>query len=51
VIEVHISNVHRRERFRHRSYISLRADAVVAGLGIDGYEAAIRRILALADAG
>jgi 3-dehydroquinate dehydratase-2 len=51
VIEVHISNVHRRERFRHRSYISLRADAVVAGLGTDGYEAAIRRILALADPG
>jgi 3-dehydroquinate dehydratase-2 len=51
VIEVHVSNVHRRERFRHRSYISLRADAVVAGLGTDGYEAAIRRILALANAG
>jgi 3-dehydroquinate dehydratase-2 len=51
VIEVHISNVHRRERFRHRSYISLRADAVLAGLGTDGYEAAIRRILALAGPG
>ena len=48
VIEVHISNVHRRERFRHRSYISHRADAVIAGLGTEGYEAAVRRILTLA---
>ena len=48
VIEVHISNVHRRESFRHHSYISHRADAVIAGLGIQGYDAAIRRILSLA---
>lgn len=44
VIEVHISNVHRRESFRHHSYVSLRADGVIAGLGIEGYEAAIRRL-------
>ncbi|MGL4310848.1 MAG: type II 3-dehydroquinate dehydratase, partial [Paracoccaceae bacterium] len=33
VIEVHISNVHKREAFRHHSYVSLRADGVIAGLG------------------
>ena len=33
VIEVHISNVHKRESFRHHSYVSLRADGVIAGLG------------------
>src|SRR3954453_1871085 len=31
VIEVHISNVHKREEFRHHSYVSLRADGVIAG--------------------
>jgi 3-dehydroquinate dehydratase II len=41
VIEVHISNVHRRETFRHHSYVSLRADGVIAGLGSAGYRAAI----------
>lgn len=47
VIEVHISNVHKRESFRHHSYVSLRADGVIAGLGIEGYEAAVRRICSL----
>ncbi len=47
VIEVHISNVHKRESFRHHSYVSLRADGVIAGLGLDGYEAAVRRVLNL----
>jgi 3-dehydroquinate dehydratase II len=47
VIEVHLSNVHRREAFRHRSYVSLRADGVIAGLGTDGYLAALRRMAAL----
>lgn len=52
VIEVHVSNVHRRESFRHHSYVSLRADGVVAGLGIEGYEAGVRRVCALvAEAG
>tara|TARA_B110000503_G_C7031256_1_gene364101 strand:- start:131 stop:577 length:447 start_codon:yes stop_codon:yes gene_type:complete len=37
VIEVHISQVHKRESFRHRSYVSLRADAVMAGFGVHGY--------------
>ncbi len=47
VIEVHISNVHKRESFRHRSYVSLRAEGVIAGLGVEGYEAAVRRICTL----
>ncbi|ETX28046.1 type II 3-dehydroquinate dehydratase [Roseivivax isoporae] len=50
VIEVHISNVHRREGFRHHSYISARADGVIAGLGIEGYAAATRRICTLVGA-
>lgn len=49
VIEVHISNVHKREDFRHHSYVSLRADGVIAGFGVDGYDAAIRRILVLTE--
>jgi 3-dehydroquinate dehydratase II len=44
VIEVHISNVHRREAFRHHSYVSLRADGIIAGLGAAGYRAAIRHL-------
>lgn len=41
-VEVHISNVHAREPFRHRSYLSDLASGVVVGLGIQGYAAAIR---------
>ncbi len=44
VIEVHISNIHKREDFRHRSYVSLRADGVIAGCGTEGYVLALRRI-------
>ena len=40
-------NIHAREAFRHHSFVSARADAVIAGLGIEGYEAAIRRICGL----
>ena len=47
VIEVHISQVHKREAFRHHSYVSLRADGVIAGLGLDGYVAGVRRVVAL----
>ena len=47
VMEVHISNVHKREAFRHHSYVSLRAEGVIAGLGIEGYEAAVRRVCSL----
>ncbi len=44
VIEVHISNIHKREAFRHRSYVSLRADGVIAGCGVEGYALAVRRL-------
>ncbi len=50
VIEVHISNVHKREEFRHRSFVSLRADGVIAGCGTQGYLLGLRRVAALIDA-
>ena len=49
VIEVHISNVHKREAFRHHSYVSSRADGVIAGFGTQGYLLALRRIARLLD--
>ena len=49
IIEVHISNVHKREEFRHHSYVSLRADGVIAGLGTQGYTLALRRLAHLLD--
>ena len=45
-IEVHLSNIHRREAFRHHSYVSLAADGVIVGLGRRGYLLALE---ALAD--
>lgn len=42
LVEVHISNVHAREEFRRHSYVSPVATAVIAGLGVAGYPAAIR---------
>ena len=47
VIEVHISNVHKREQFRHHSFVSARADGVIAGLGTQGYDLALRRMARL----
>lgn len=44
VVEVHITQIHKREAFRHHSYVSLRADAVIAGLGVQGYVAGVRHI-------
>ncbi len=44
VIEVHITNIHQREEFRHHSYVSKAAKAVMAGFGIDGYALAITGI-------
>jgi 3-dehydroquinate dehydratase-2 len=43
-IEVHISNVHARESFRHHSYISAVCVGSIIGLGFDGYEMAIRTL-------
>jgi 3-dehydroquinate dehydratase II len=48
VVELHISQVHKRESFRHHSYVSLRADAVMAGFGTQGYTLAIQRLARLA---
>lgn len=42
VIEVHISNVHAREEFRRLSYVSAKAKGTIAGLGLKGYELAVR---------
>ncbi|UUP17004.1 type II 3-dehydroquinate dehydratase [Nitratireductor thuwali] len=47
VLEVHISNVHKRESFRHHSYVSLRADGVIAGFGTQGYQLAVQRMARL----
>ena len=46
VIEVHISQVHKREAFRHHSYVSMRADSVMAGFGTHGYLLALRHMAA-----
>jgi 3-dehydroquinate dehydratase-2 len=45
VIEVHISNVHKREAFRHHSYLSAKAAGVIVGLGLKGYALAIRALI------
>ncbi len=47
IVEVHMSNIWRRERFRHHSYISKAADGVIAGLGAEGYELAIEAMARL----
>ena len=44
ILELHISNPHLREPFRHLSHISAVADSLIAGLGVDGYEQALRVI-------
>jgi len=44
IVEVHLSNVHRREAFRHHSYVSLAATGVIAGLGAQGYLLALRHM-------
>ncbi len=41
VIEVHISNVHKRESFRHHSYLSAKCVGSIVGLGLDGYRLAV----------
>ncbi|WP_132992779.1 type II 3-dehydroquinate dehydratase [Gordonia zhaorongruii] len=47
IVEVHVSNVHAREAFRHHSYVSPIAAGVIAGFGLAGYEYAVRRVAAL----
>lgn len=50
ILEVHISNVHKREAFRHHSYVSPLAAGIIVGYGIRGYEFAIRRLAEIVDA-
>jgi 3-dehydroquinate dehydratase-2 len=50
VIEVHLSNIFRRERFRHHSYVSLAANGGIFGLGPQGYELALEALASLIDA-
>ena len=51
IIEVHISNIYKREKFRHSSYVSMAANSVISGFGIDGYifalESMLKSIMAL----
>jgi 3-dehydroquinate dehydratase-2 len=47
VIEVHLSNIFRRESFRHHSYVSLAANGMICGLGAQGYELALDAIASL----
>ena len=47
ILEVHISNVHKREAFRHHSYVSTVASGVIAGFGTQGYLLALQRIARL----
>ncbi len=49
VIDVQIGNIHKCEEFRHHSFVSLREDGVMAGLGIQGYSLALRRVATLLD--
>jgi 3-dehydroquinate dehydratase-2 len=49
IIEVHLSNIHRREEFRHHSYVSLVATGIIAGLGSQGYTLALQRVARLID--
>ncbi len=46
-IEVHVSNVHKREAFRHHSYLSEIATGVIVGLGVNGYRLALAHALTL----
>lgn len=44
-VEVHISNIHKRESFRHHSYLTSRCEGMICGLGLQGYELAVRYLL------
>jgi 3-dehydroquinate dehydratase-2 len=50
IVEVHLSNIHKREPFRQHSYVSLAATGVIAGCGAHGYLLALRHLARLLDA-
>jgi 3-dehydroquinate dehydratase II len=50
LVEVHISNIHAREEFRHHSVVSAVATGVICGLGVDGYRLALSHVARLLDA-
>jgi len=47
IVEVHVTNIHKREEFRHMSYVSKAATAVIAGAGPQGYDLALRHLALL----
>ena len=51
IVEVHLSNIHQREEFRHTSYISRVADGMICGLGSLGYELALEAVMQRLDGG
>lgn len=51
IVELHISNIHRREEIYHRSLMSRAATAVIAGLGANGYAVAVQAVVTLVEAG
>ena len=50
IIELHISNPHKREAFRHHSYVTLAATALICGLGVNGYPLAVEAMADLIEA-
>jgi 3-dehydroquinate dehydratase-2 len=50
LVEVHISNVHKREQYRHHSYVSAHASGVIVGLGVEGYVLALSWLSSRLDA-
>ncbi|REE04379.1 type II 3-dehydroquinate dehydratase [Citricoccus nitrophenolicus] len=47
LVEVHVTNIHQREEFRHHSYVSKVANAVIAGAGVHGYQLAVQHLARL----
>ena len=45
IIEVHLSNIYKRENFRHTSYVSKAADGIISGLGVEGYIFALKALI------
>ena len=45
IIEVHISNIYKREEFRHKSMVSARATGIICGFGVKGYELALKSFI------